>query len=640
MKLREALDQTATGVLRRMALLHGLPGDEAVVRSELVERLCERFADEAYLRARIAALHEPERRALDAARAGGGEVRGYLLGRILGSGQADTARPLLEQGLLFRTFAAVGPHRGEVFAVPDEILVLLAQDERGQSGPDRGLPATTEAPPSERRRASDPVFSLFALASFIQRHLGDQDDADAGAQAAAFLEETSAWAEEPGGWPWQERWSFLRHLALSAGLLGRKGEGPAAPTSLLLDLFEDRGRLLQRLWRAFEQDREWSELVRASIPQADDLAQQVDPPSLREAVFRALAKLPAGTWFSLGGLLAWLERAIPTFLREQLDTRSAALLDPNTGDLLLGEDSWQRVEAPLLRYLLLGPLYWLGAMGTDASGERVAITGAGAAMLARSGAPPPRPVEPCTWEGSGHFLAPARAELGTLLRVERYLTLETRGQPSRYLLQRDRVAAALASGGSVEECRQLLERLTRGSLPDPVRGHLDEWQMRFGAIAVRPTVLVEARTPEDFAAIEALPGVKALLRRNLSPTVAEIPASHAADLAQALRAAGHLPRVDAALRLMAGRKAYMAFVDERVLEFLLVSLLAFQRAQPEHLARLEGSLSLLDRLEGLFPRERLARLREAASLLAGELRAPARPRAAGTSRRSRRPRAS
>ena len=102
--------------------------------------------------------------------------------------------------------------------------------------------------------------------------------------------------------------------------------------------------------------------------------------------------------------------------------------------------------------------------------------------------------------------------------------------------------------------------------------------------------------------------------------VAEVPAGDVLELAAKLREAGHLPRVDAALRLAAEpRRAYAGLVDEQVLEFLLVSLLAFQRARPEQLAQLEGSLTLLERLERQFPRERLGELRAAAARLAGEL---------------------
>jgi hypothetical protein len=89
-----------------------------------------------------------------------------------------------------------------------------------------------------------------------------------------------------------------------------------------------------------------------------------------------------------------------------------------------------------------------------------------------------------------------------------------------------------------------------------------------------------------------------------------------------------LPQVDAALRLSADpRRAYAGLVDEQVLEFLLVSLLAFQRAQPEQLASLEGSMVLLERLERQFPPQRLVELRAAAARLAGNLNsAPPAPR--------------
>ncbi len=639
MKLREALDQTATVALRRMAAVHGLPVDETATRSELGESLAQRLSDPRYLRTRVETLSDEQRRALAAARAGGGELRGFLLARILGSADSGASQPLLEQGFLFRTFAPLGPHRGEVFAVPDEVLDLLEPEVLPEGAGDAGLPAAAEAPKRPDRRASDPVFSLFALASFLQRHVAEREDFDAGAQAVAFGEEVKLWAQEPGGWPWQERWAFFRHLALATSLLGRRPDGTTAPNRSLFDLLSDRPRLVERLWRAYTRDRDWSELLRCGAPQADELAGQVDAPAARDAVVRAVARLPVGVWHPLDDVVAWLGRSIPSFLREQLDSRSAALLDPDTGRLLLGEGSWERVEGRLIRYLLLGPLYWLGAIGTDASGRLVTLTPTGAWLLGRAEEPPSRPVEGCTWEGELKLLASARTDLGALLHLERYVHPTSRGQPSRYTLDRNQIGAALATGGSVRECRELLAALTRGPLPEAVAKQLAEWESRFGAIVLRPTVVMEARTPADLDAAEAIDEVKPFVRRKLAPSVAEIPASHALDVARSLRAAGHLPQVDAALRLMSGRKAYAALVDERVLEFLLVSLLAFQRARPEQLGQLEGALDLLDRLEGLFPPEKLEEIRLAATRLAGEIRvgpppaARRRPRARRASQR-------
>src|SRR5205085_6939359 len=166
---------------------------------------------------------------------------------------------------------------------------------------------------------------------------------------------------------------------------------------------------------------------------------------------------------------------------------------------------------------------------------------------------------------------------------------------------------------------------------------LSAWDQRFGALDIRPAVLLEGRSAVELDEAVADEQVRPFVRRRLGPSVVEVAAADALELANALRGAGHLPRVDAALRLAAEpRRAYAGLVDEQVLEFLLVSLLAFRAAWPERLAELEGSKALLERLEHQFPPARLAALRTAAERLAGPLAAA--PRPASQARRPRRPR--
>jgi hypothetical protein len=230
--------------------------------------------------------------------------------------------------------------------------------------------------------------------------------------------------------------------------------------------------------------------------------------------------------------------------------------------------------------------------------------------------------------------------LGTLLEAERYLVLHERGRPSRYHLVQSHVAAALGSGGSIGECRGLLLKLTQAALPPLIDERLATWEKRFGALSIRPAVLVEARSPAELEVAIGEERARPFVRARLGPTVAEVAAADALELAAALREADHLPRIDAALRLASEpRRAYASLIDEQVLEFLLVSLLAFQTAWPERLSELEGSLTLLERLERQFPPERLSQLRIAANRLAGELgAAPPSPRRRSRSRRVGRPR--
>jgi hypothetical protein len=498
-----------------------------------------------------------------------------------------------------------------VFAAPEQVLELLPNPPTAEKAPT--APAATE-PPADRR-TTDPAFNLFTLASFLARHQSSP------ANPAAFAAEVT-WVEEPGGWDWQERWSFLRHLGQVAGLLTRRGESDLAPAPGLADLLSEPPAVRERLWRAYLRTREWSELGRAAaqIPHGATLAEQVDPTVLRAVVLQAVGRVGEGVWVSFEAFAEWVQRAQPAFLREQLDARSAALRDPSTDEPLLEQPSaWTRVEMPLLRAIVLGPLYWSGVVASSPDGQRFALTRAGAGLLRSQTAELlARPHEPCTWTAEA-LLAPPRADLGALLRAERYLVLRERGRPSVYGLERERVAEALAAGGSLAECRGLLERLTQGPLPATMSADLDTWGERFGALSLRPAVVLEARGESELEECLELRPVRDLVKRRLGPTAAEVAASDALDVGAALRQAGHLPRVDAALWLMAGRRAYAGLVDEQVLEFLLVSLLAFERARPERLAELEGAPSLIERLEGLFPGERLASLQEAARRLAGDL---------------------
>ena len=199
MLLATALDQLASGALRRLAVAHAVHHDDATTRAELISRLGERFADTEYLRAQLAAVSETEQAALLSTAAAGGEIRGFVLDRDF----PDAEAALLERGFLIRTFTTSGGRRGEVFQIPDEVRALLPAPS------DRSLTqqSTSAGPPPAERRTSDPAFSVFALVSTLQR------------PSAQLETEVRGWAEEPGGWDWRARWRCLQHLAQACGLL-------------------------------------------------------------------------------------------------------------------------------------------------------------------------------------------------------------------------------------------------------------------------------------------------------------------------------------------------------------------------------------------------------------------------------------
>ena len=590
MRLHEALEQTAIGTLRRVADAHRLQYDDSATRAELIHRIAERLSDLSYVEERFAGLSEGERAVLSSARASAGELRGFLVD----SEYPGAAESLADRGWLYRVFAAAGPLRGEVYVVPDELLAVLPPASDSERS---GAPVLAEAElASGERRTSDPAFSLFALVSALTR-------------AGGHLEqEVRSWSEEPGGWSWDARWNFLRHLALASGLLVRRADGTLASAPGLPRLLDEPAAVADRLWRAYLRDAGWSELDLSGVAHVEaDLVVEaedvVDSVALRRAVVDVVQQQPENRWTRIDGLVDWIRRTRPTLVREQLSPR---------GLVLLQAADWAELELPLVKSFVLGPLYWLGVVAGSTDGQ----------SFSRRPVLRAFPGEACSWDdSSAELVAPARAQLGLLLQTERYLVLRERGRVSRYHLVQSHVAASLGSGGSIAECRQLLRQLTQSALPSTVEKRLAAWETRFGALQLRPAVLLEAHSPLELDDAVNDERVRPFVRARLGPTVAEIAAATATELAATLRDAGHLPHVDAALRLAAEpRKAYSGLVDEQVLEFLLVSLLAFQLAWPERLAELEGSEVLLERLEHQFPPQRLAELRLSAERLAGSLR--------------------
>ena len=581
MRLADALEQSATATLRHVADAHGLPHDDSTTRAELIQRIAERLGSRAYLDEQLTRLSRVERDILSSAKSSAGELRGLLVD----AEHPGAAEDLAERGWLYRVFAAVGPLRGEVFVVPEELLELLPE-------PTTGRTLEIEPNPPAEPRWTEPAFSLFTLTSALTRGGGHVE------------QELQPWSREPGSWAWDARWIFLQHLATSSTLLVHRADGALGPAPSLPRLLDDPPVVADRVWHAYLRERGWSELQRAAIVGINsDEVDLVDAVAMRRAFADILEQLPEGAWIGLNTLSRWLQRVHPRVVREQLTPR---------GLVLLQTAGWPELEQPLLRYFFLGPLYWLGLVAASRDGELISR---------HRRLQPAREAEACRWEEPADLFAPASAQLGTLLRAERYLVLRQRDRVSHYHLVQSHVASALTGGGSIDECRQLLGQLTQAALPTSVDERLSAWDRRFGALDIRPAVLLEGRAAADLDEALTDESVRPFVRKRLGPEVAEVAAADALELAAVLRAGDHLPRVDAALRLAAEpRRAYAGLVDEQVLEFLLVSLLAFRGAWPERLAELEGSASLLERLEHQFPPARLSELRNAAERLAGALR--------------------
>ncbi|MBR6089714.1 MAG: helicase-associated domain-containing protein, partial [Anaerolineaceae bacterium] len=113
------------------------------------------------------------------------------------------------------------------------------------------------------------------------------------------------------------------------------------------------------LWRNSDDYDELAETGEIKIIQAPDYKKK----QARNTILGILKTLPVEIWISCSGFINAVKGTFPNFLRETFSENRGQMLDPDGNDLS-GIGSWYQLEGAYLRFLLFGPLKWLGIIQT------------------------------------------------------------------------------------------------------------------------------------------------------------------------------------------------------------------------------------------------------------------------------------
>jgi len=360
------------------------------------------------------------------------------------------------------------------------------------------------------------------------------------------------------------RLAFLDFMARGVGLvLKRKGQ---------LVLSADAGQWLSRsmaqqvaaLWACWRDATAWDDLRRVrSLRVEAPASARHDPAAARR---RALAALvPAGlqgpdTWVALSDVVRAVRERDPAFLRDPAQPARWTIADAATGRDLAPSRYWDLVEGALLRYLLTGPLHWLGLISLgytqcpvdDADGALAfcALTPLGAYLLGESQVPWSPPArEPLVIQPNFEVLAPFHADPGAVLRLEQLAEPVQAGPARVYRLTRDRFRAALDAGADADTLLRFLEQTSDAALPQNVTYTLREWAGQYGRVRLEPATLLRTPAGDEplMQELRAARRIAPLLDEALSPTVSTVAPENVAALAARLREDGFMPRVESAV---------------------------------------------------------------------------------------------
>lgn len=566
MRLQEALQECTLALLRRIARCHQIAEDEASLRSELAAKIQARLLQPGYLDEFVATVGPDEQPVLETMARDGWSTKGFVLDRQFPRTASDRstgveAAPssplasLLQKGLVYRSFGMIGSWRGELYHVPEEIRTALpAILPSAPAAPVRGVPAAG-APRTQQERNGH--FDVFCLLSFLRR--GERRTAQGVLSRSDLLKleaEAVSASNEPEGLRAEERWRFLLHVCLAGGWVRRDGAmlrpGRDAGRLLAGSPAEVRKRLLDRYLR----DRAWSELAAAGRIRQSLGSRRIDEALGRQLLLHYLEELLRSDWVDEERFIQAVFARNPDFLREDYGSPSWAVVDVATDAEVWGPNSWDAVEGEWLRYILRGPLYWLGLvrLGTGTDGRqllqprRESEAAEQSHLLMDSALQPGVEVkEDLT------VTAHATTDLANLYRLERYLDLRHRGVTSEYRFTRSAVVDGLEKGGSWDELRELLHVAACSAVPPKVLETLQAWTSEYGRVEIESAVLLSAATWEDAEAAAGIPAVAACIEARIGPRSFKVTPEKVRDLVARLREAGHLPRVQPGVAGQVGR---------------------------------------------------------------------------------------
>jgi len=434
--------------------------------------------------------------------------------REVGPARRDRERPHLDPGaspvelLWYRALVARAffdtPSGPQEFAyIPDDLLALLPALQAGEP-PALGRPAS----PSERLHplpAGDRILD-HACTLLAALRMGQPLESP-----FSFPPPGEGENGRPPLTP-----AVLQRLLSCAGLLDPSGVPLPEPTRLFLDA--PRGEALAMLVKAWRSSPDFNELRLLPGLEAEGEWRN-DPLRARTAILAFLngipglslapAGEPARPFWSLPGFVSAIRQRNPDFQRPAGDYDSWHLRRASSVEFLRGFEHWDEVDGALIRYLICGPLFWLGIvdLAAPAPGAPPAafrISAWGKALLAGQPAPgmPPENA-PVQVLSDARLRAPRLAPRSARYQIARAARWE--GETDREYLYRLTPASldrARKSGLRVSHLVSLLRRCAPG-IPPPLARALERWDERGSEARFERQVILRLSSPDLLAALRS-----------------------------------------------------------------------------------------------------------------------------------------
>jgi len=536
--LRHRLQPHDLGFLQIVAEIWGIDLGAPDARTAL-SRLAPQLLDPALIVEIVEALPEGARRALDALirhdgwMAWGVFSRQFGTLREVGPGRRDREKPYLDpaspvealwyRALIGRDFLRRDGELQECAYIPDDLLILMP-------------PVVPEGPQPPGRAASrGETKHIIRVTDRILDHACTL-------LAALRLEDPH---RSPAEAEWQPPFDVLHALLAAVKLISSSEQPVAEDARPFLEM--PRSEALAWLVQGWQESVLFNELKLMPGILCEG-AWANDPRQARQALIAHLSHVPEKVWWHLGSFIGAVFERQPDFQRPAGDYDTWLIRDANTGQSLTGVQHWGSVDGALLRYLITGPMHWLGLidLAAPAPGEDVtAFRFSDWAEDLLMGKPPAQLLvedQPIEVRSDGILAAGPLTPRLARYQVSRFC-LWSGETADTYMYQLTPASLNLAGsqGLKVVHLEKLLKQYAKAVPPSLLRA-LHQWRDQGGQIWIRPAVVLQVATPQILQALRDSPAAR-FLDEALGPTSALIQPGAAERVAAVLARLGYLSDV-------------------------------------------------------------------------------------------------
>jgi hypothetical protein len=223
----------------------------------------------------------------------------------------------------------------------------------------------------------------------------------------------------------------------------------------------------------------------------------------RSVILDALAGVPSDEWWDLAGFVRAIHERMPDFQRPAGNYDSWFIRQEASGEYLRGFEHWDEVDGALVRFILSGPLHWLGILDLatrEPGGEPTAFRRSKwAEDLLAGEAPAGVPIDNATLQiqRDGRLLLPAHFPRAVRYQIARYAAWEEPDKSGyHYRLTPASLERAREQGLRAGALIGLLRKYASAPPQPTLVQALERWDANGTQARLEPLLVLRVSSPE------------------------------------------------------------------------------------------------------------------------------------------------